>query len=120
MRRGIAIGNRTVAGRSHNLAIQHHDSSHGTVRISSRELPKSWEFTVDDDGPGIPEEFHEMVFKIFQTLKPRDEKEGSGMGLSLIKKIVESQDGTISIQPKDGRGTRFCFTWPKLSDPHGE
>lgn len=98
-------------------ALKHHDQAQGRIVISSKDLGGRWQFTVDDDGPGIPAEYHDRVFKIFQTLQSRDEKEGSGMGLTLIKKILELQDCVITIEPKEGRGTRFCFTWPKKVDP---
>ncbi len=71
------------------------------------------EFRVSDDGPGIEPEYHERVFEMFQTLRPRDEVEGSGMGLAIIKKILEGQECTVAID-SDGkaRGTSLVFTWP--------
>jgi signal transduction histidine kinase len=110
-------------------AIKHHDRSEGHVVISARELdekfrqlhpgapeargPEFYEFAVADDGPGIPPEFHERVFKMFQTLRPRDEVEGTGMGLALVRKIVETYGGTVSLESSEGRGTTFRFTWPR-------
>lgn len=94
-------------------AIKHHDRRDGLVEISSRDAGAFVEFTVRDDGPGIPPEFHEQVFKMFQTLKPRDQVEGSGMGLALVKKIVENQTGQISLESAAGKGAAFRFTWPK-------
>ena len=70
------------------------------------------EFTVCDDGPGIAREFQERVFQMFQTLRPRDEVEGSGMGLAMVKKIVETQGGEISLESEEGNGANFRFTWP--------
>lgn len=94
-------------------AIKHHDSDEGIIRIEGRSLNNNfYEFNVIDDGPGIPARFQERVFGMFQTLKPRDEMEGSGMGLALIKKIVETYGGKISVH-SEGRGCRFTFTWPK-------
>ena len=92
-------------------AIKHHDRDTGSIQISSRHLGDLYEFSVCDDGPGIPEKFHERVFGMFQTLKPRDEMEGSGMGLALIKKIIEGYGGSIQLK-STGRGTCFIFTWP--------
>lgn len=93
-------------------AIKHHDASEGVIRIEARCLNNDfYEVDVIDDGPGIPVQFQERVFGMFQTLKPRDEMEGSGMGLALIKKIVETYGGTISVH-SEGRGCRFTFTWP--------
>ena len=93
--------------------IKHHDKGAGaidvTVEIGTDELV----FTVSDDGPGIAPEFQEKVFKMFQTLKPRDQVEGSGMGLSLVKKQIEFLGHTISLESQVGEGCRFRFTWPK-------
>ncbi len=69
-------------------------------------------FRVIDDGPGISSSYHEKVFEMFQTLKPRDEVEGSGLGLSLVRKTVESLGGEIQLKSQ-GRGCCFCFSWPK-------
>lgn len=96
-------------------AIKHHDRSTGVVDIQVRERPGELEIVVTDDGPGIPEQFHERVFKMFQTLKPRDEKEASGIGLSIVQKIVEAVRGEIRIESTGERGTRFALIWP-LSD----
>jgi PAS domain S-box-containing protein len=94
-------------------AIKHHDKDEGVISVSAKILNKEYfEFSVSDDGPGIPEKFHQRVFGMFQTLKPRDELEGSGMGLALIKKIVESYGGYVTLE-SIGRGTRFSFSWPQ-------
>jgi signal transduction histidine kinase len=71
------------------------------------------EFVVTDDGPGIPEQFRSRVFGMFQTLRPRDEIEGSGMGLAIVKKLVERQSGAIWLtEGPAGRGLAVHFTWP--------
>ena len=94
-------------------AIKHHDhpeDGHIWVAAASRECLV--EFTVADDGPGIPEQFRERVFGMFQTLKPRDEVEGSGMGLAIVKKIVERQGGTIWLtEGRNDRGLTIHLTW---------
>lgn len=101
-----------------NNAIKHHPTGQGLVRIGASECPGGYEFTVTDDGAGIPAEFAAKVFQMFQTLKPRDEVEGSGMGLAIVKRIVEWQGGRIWFEPgPDGRGTTFRFTWRALSAP---
>ncbi|PUA26892.1 MAG: sensor histidine kinase [Cellvibrio sp. 79] len=95
-------------------ALKHHDLDQGVIRLDSQDINNHfYEFSVSDDGPGIPEKFQERVFGMFQTLKPRDELEGSGMGLALIKKLVENYGGTITVF-SEGRGCRFSFTWPKV------
>ncbi|RED48595.1 sensor histidine kinase [Aestuariispira insulae] len=102
----------------HNLignAIKHHDRDTGEIAVSALDNGAFCEFSVYDDGPGIRPEFHERIFGMFQTLRPRDEVEGSGMGLSLVKKLVEQQGGVIRIEsdPAQARGTCFRFTWPR-------
>ena len=93
-------------------AIKHHDKQEGEIQVSSRFIDNQFvEFSICDDGPGIPEQFHQRIFGMFQTLKPRDELEGSGMGLALIKKIVEGYGGRVSLK-SEGRGTCFNFSWP--------
>jgi PAS domain S-box-containing protein len=93
-------------------AIKHHDRDQGVIQVSFRLVDEHfYEFTICDDGPGIPQQFHQRVFGMFQTLKPRDEMEGSGMGLALVKKIVESYGGKIHLK-SEGRGSCFIFTWP--------
>jgi PAS domain S-box-containing protein len=100
-------------------AIKHHDRPEdGRVTISTQEKTapdgSEWvEFTVADNGPGIEPQHHERVFQIFQSLKPRDMVEGSGMGLAVVKKTVENQGGSIEVISDGVRGTTFCFTWPK-------
>lgn len=94
-------------------AIKHHDKQQGTIEISCIDKDKFYQFSVKDDGPGISSSYHEDVFKMFKTLKPRDETEGSGMGLALIKKIVEHYSGQVKIESSEGQGCTFYFTWPK-------
>lgn len=92
-------------------AIKHHDQDHGHIQITAQDRGDQLEFAVTDDGPGIAPEYHEKVFTIFQTLKARDEVESTGIGLSIVKKIVESAGGTIHIESDLGQGTTFRFTW---------
>ncbi|WP_035715399.1 sensor histidine kinase [Azorhizobium doebereinerae] len=95
-------------------AIKHHDRPQGVISLRLAAPPGGfWTFQVADDGPGIPPQYHERVFQMFQTLRPRDEVEGSGMGLAFVKKIVETYGGTVSINPEEGRGCCISFTWPK-------
>jgi signal transduction histidine kinase len=93
-------------------AIKHHDRPGGRVEVKGRDAGDRWEFVVSDDGPGIPSQFHARVFEMFQTLSPRDSVEGSGMGLALVKKLVEGAGGSVSLDSVD-RGSTFRFTWPK-------
>ena len=94
-------------------AIKHRDRPNGQVWVNWRDAGPLVEFSVRDDGPGIAPQYHERAFAIFQTLAPRDRVEGSGLGLSLVKKIVESEGGAISLESDEGQGATFRFTWPK-------
>ncbi|WP_306114348.1 MULTISPECIES: ATP-binding protein [unclassified Roseovarius] len=94
-------------------AVKHHDLKEGHLTISSVRRAGNCIITVTDDGPGIPEEYRERVFEVMTTLKPRDEIEGSGMGLALVRKIVEIYGGEISWLSKEGeRGTSIELTFP--------
>jgi len=68
---------------------------------------------VADNGPGIEERYFEKIFQMFQTLSPRDERESTGIGLAVVKKIVELCGGSVRIESKVGEGATFCFTLPK-------
>jgi PAS domain S-box-containing protein len=94
-------------------AIKHHDKKSGCIEVSVEDLGAQLEFKVRDDGPGIPAQFHEQIFKMFQTLKPRDQVEGSGMGLAMVRKHVEFSGGTVAVESAEGQGSTFRFTWPK-------
>jgi signal transduction histidine kinase/CheY-like chemotaxis protein len=73
------------------------------------------EFQVQDNGAGIAPEYHQRIWGIFTTLKPRDEVEGTGIGLSVVKKAVESRGGQVWIDSQIGEGTTFRFTWPNTA-----
>jgi PAS domain S-box-containing protein len=97
-------------------ALKHHDRAQGKITISARRVDGVVEIRVSDDGLGIPEEFHQRVFGIFQTLRSRDEHEASGMGLAIVKKKVEGHGGRIWIESAPpARGTTFVFTWEESS-----
>ncbi len=98
-------------------AIKHHPRPDGRIRVYAEDKGDHVLFSVEDDGAGIPPEFAERVFQMFQTLKPRDEVEGSGMGLAIVKRIVEWQGGRVWLHAgPDGRGTVFRFTWRKRAN----
>ncbi len=93
-------------------AIKHHDRSDGTVTVTARKRPHSYEFVVADDGPGIPVNYREQVFSLFHTLKPRDQVEGSGIGLTIIKKVLNRYQCHFELTDNGERGARFRFSWP--------
>jgi PAS domain S-box-containing protein len=97
-----------------NNAIKYHGPPPGRVWVSWRDAGGNrLEFAVADDGPGIAAQYHEKIFAVFQTLAARDKVEGTGLGLSLVRKIVEDQGGRVWVDSEPGRGATFRFTWPK-------
>lgn len=94
-------------------AIKHHRRLDGQITVSVKEQGQFYEFAVADDGPGIAPEYHEKVFYIFQTLEARDKVENTGVGLAIVKKIVEAQGGRIWLESRAGQGATFHFTWLK-------
>ncbi|MDO7083303.1 CHASE domain-containing protein [Pseudocolwellia sp. AS88] len=94
-------------------AIKHHHQGEGRIQICCEEDNDFYHFFVKDDGPGIKLDYHSNIFQMFRTLKPRDETEGSGMGLALVKKIVQRFSGDTSLESTVGEGCTFSFTWPK-------
>ncbi len=101
-----------------NNAVKYHDRDEGRIDVRAERRGELYEFTVEDDGPGIAPEHHERAFVMFQTLQPRDEIESTGLGLALIKRLVEEEGGKITLESEVGKGARFRFTWPMV--PRGE
>jgi PAS domain S-box-containing protein len=85
------------------------------VRIDWRDLGDAFEFSVNDNGPGIDPDYHERIWGIFQTLAPRDKVEGTGIGLSVVRKIVETRGGSTSVESSSNNGATFRFIWPKTA-----
>lgn len=94
-------------------AVKYIDKPLGQVRIGCVEQDDFWKFSIADNGPGIEEQHFERIFKIFQTLSPRDQLESTGIGLTIVKKIVELYGGKIWLESKVGEGSTFLFTLPK-------
>ncbi len=94
-------------------AIKHNHQADGKVTISVQDQGNFYAFAVADNGPGIAPEYHEKVFAIFETLQGRDTVENTGIGLTLVKKIVETQGGTVWVESQAGQGATFRFTWSK-------
>lgn len=92
-------------------AIKHHDREQGRIQVDGRVVGNELQVSIADDGPGIEPEFHDRVFRMFQTLRPRDEVDGSGMGLAIVKKTLEFRGGGIELH-SEGRGTAFRIRWP--------
>lgn len=95
-------------------AVKYHDQpATGHINIGCDDAGEFYAFSVADDGPGIDSEYHERIFVIFQTLTERDTLESTGVGLAIVKKIVERQGGRITVESAEGEGAKFTFTWPK-------
>ena len=107
----LALVVRNLVGN----AIKHHDRPDGRVTVSAGLTGSRLVIEVADDGPGIAPEYQGRVFEMFQTLRPRDEVEGSGMGLAIVKKTVEAHGGRVTVASR-GRGTTFRVLWPLGGD----
>lgn len=89
-------------------AVRHHDRQGGVVIVSCNADVNGWtRLEVSDDGPGIPKEHHERVFRMFQSLASN----GSGMGLAIVRKVVEAHGGRVELV-SEGRGTTIRMLWP--------
>jgi signal transduction histidine kinase len=93
-------------------AIKYMDKPQGWIKIGCVEQDGFWKFSVADNGPGIEEKHFEKIFKIFQALPTSPDFEGTGIGLTVAKKIVELYDGKIWVESKVGEGSTFFFTLP--------
>lgn len=94
-------------------SIKHNDKSECHIGIACADASDAWQFSITDNGPGIEARHHERIFQLFQVLTPRDKKESTGVGLALVKKIIELYNGRIWIESQPGEGSTFFFTLPK-------
>ena len=83
------------------------------IEIKVKELESEWQVSVKDNGIGIDPSYHEKVFQLFQRLHTKDEYSGTGIGLSLCKKIIDDLKGKIWLESAEGKGSIFYFTLPK-------
>jgi PAS domain S-box-containing protein len=94
-------------------SVKYNDKPIGEIECLYESLDDFHQFTVKDNGPGIAEEYRKKVFEVFQTIEARDKKESTGIGLSIVKKIIEEKAGLIYIESENDNGTSFIFTLPK-------
>ena len=94
-------------------ASLHHDKEMGKIIIRSRQKSDAWIFEVEDDGPGIAPEFQQRIFEIFQVLSPNLNEGSAGVGLAIVKRLVENIGGQIRVEKCGERGSKFIFSIPK-------
>ena len=98
-------------------AIKYIDKPLGQIKIRCIEGAHNWQFSVADNGRGIERKNFEKIFQMYQTLEPQDELKSSGIGLTLVKKIIQTYGGTIRVESELGRGSTFVFTLSKQNNP---
>lgn len=98
-------------------AIKYMDKPQGRIEIGCSEQQGLWRFAVSDNGPGIDGKYFDKIFQMFQTLAPRDERESTGIGLAIVKKVVDLWGGRVWVESKVGEGATFFFTLPKQQAP---
>ncbi|MBN1270957.1 MAG: GHKL domain-containing protein [Candidatus Aminicenantes bacterium] len=94
-------------------AIKYMDKPQGEIKVSCKEENYQWVFAVSDNGPGIEKKYYGTIFNIFQTLESKDKHESTGVGLSVVNKIVNRFGGKVWVESTVGRGSTFYFTFPK-------
>jgi signal transduction histidine kinase len=98
-------------------AIKHNDKPRPKIEIGAEPTPDGWELYVRDNGPGIAPKHQSQIWGLFQTLVSRDKCESTGIGLALVRKIVEAHGGRVWVESVPGQGATFRFTWPKMPLP---
>jgi light-regulated signal transduction histidine kinase (bacteriophytochrome) len=94
-------------------ALKYNNNPEPVVKINYQESASHHIFSVNDNGQGIPEQFHEKVFVIFQTLQAKDKTDSTGVGLAIVKKLIEEKGGKVWLESQEGQGTTFFFSLPK-------
>ncbi len=94
-------------------AVKYMDKPNGQIKVGCVEQDGFWKFSVADNGPGIDQKYFKKIFKIFQTLSSQNRVDSTGIGLSIVKKIVELNAGVVWVESKLGKGSTFFFTFPK-------
>ena len=92
-------------------AIRYNDKEHGIIEIDYSDKNSFYQFSVKDNGMGIDKKYHDKIFKIFHSLNKS--KESTGIGLSIVKKIIDTHNGKIWLDSSLGKSTTFYFTIKK-------
>ncbi|MDR6763742.1 signal transduction histidine kinase [Flavobacterium sp. 2755] len=92
-------------------AVKYSNPKNPRIEIKCEKIMNVFEFSIKDNGIGIDAEYHQKIFEIFQTLREKNEMESTGIGLAIVKKIIDEQGETINVQSKLGEGAQFTFTW---------
>lgn len=94
-------------------AAKHMDKERGEIGVSCIEEAEAWQFCIADNGPGIDKRHQNKIFKMFQTLKPKDDSDSTGIGLALVQKIVNNWGGHLWLESENTKGSKFFFSIPK-------
>lgn len=94
--------------------VKYNTSEQPRIEITLDETANAYLFKVKDNGIGIPQAYHQRVFELFKRLHNREDFQGSGLGLSISRKIVQRLQGEIGVDSIEGKGATFLFTLPKL------
>ncbi|MGO4816888.1 PAS domain S-box protein [Flavobacterium sp. W22_SRS_FP1] len=100
--------------------VKYNDKPLGKIECYYESIPGFHQFSVKDNGPGIAQKYQKKVFQVFQTIEARDKKESTGIGLSIVHKIIEEEAGTIKIESEENEGANFIFTLPNIVDNKGD
>lgn len=98
-------------------AVKYQDKPDGKITISSEELGHRWKFTISDNGRGIPAPDLEKIFQLFVALDRPANGTSTGVGLAVVKKIIEMYGGRVHVESQVGVGSAFSFTLPKRPEP---
>jgi signal transduction histidine kinase len=115
----VAAEQREINQVMQNLlgnAIKYRGDRAPVVHAGAERRDGSWAVSVQDNGIGIDGQHRDRIFVLFQRLHTRDDYEGTGMGLSIVKKIVEARGGSIAVDSTPGQGSRFTVVLPEAAD----
>ena len=93
------------------IKYNHRPKGEGIIEVSHRVVQEKHEFTIGDNGPGIPKNLQHRVFELFGKAHRSNLLDSTGVGLSIVQKLVERNGGAVSLESELGRGAVFVFTW---------